>query len=76
MDEDAHKDEDEDYQIMMWTFTLYEGYQKSMNVMQQPMDSNVCGINTSPESILIRSYLLFLRKNASLSNSGKFIPQT
>ena len=31
------------------------------NVMQQPMDSCVCGINTSSESILIRSYLLFAR---------------
>ena len=29
--------------------------------MQQPMDSYVCGINTSSESILIRSYLLFIR---------------
>ena len=35
--------------------------QKSGNVMQQPMDSCVCGINTSSESILIRSYLLFAR---------------
>ena len=39
MDEDAHKDEDGDYRIMRWTFTLYEGYKKSGNVMQQPMDS-------------------------------------
>ena len=38
---------------------LYEKNQKSGNVMQQPMDSDVCGINTSSESILIRSYLLF-----------------
>ena len=39
---------------------LYEEHQKSGNVMQQPMDSCVCGINTSSESILIRSYLLFM----------------
>ena len=40
---------------------LYEENKKSGNVMQQPMDSYVCGINTSSESILIRSYLLFPR---------------
>ena len=34
---------------------------KLENVMQQPMDSCICGINTSSESILIRSYLLFAR---------------
>ena len=33
--------------------------------MQQPMDSCVCGINTSSESILIRSYLLFARQTRS-----------
>ena len=33
--------------------------------MQQPMYSCVCGINTSSESILIRSYLLFARKTRS-----------
>ena len=38
---------------------LYEEYQKSGNLMQQPMDSYVCGIYMSSESILIRSYLLF-----------------
>ena len=31
--------------------------------MQQPMDSCVCGINTSSESILIRSYLLLRDKH-------------
>ena len=35
---------------------LYEENQKSGNVMQQPMDSYVCGINTSSESILIRVF--------------------
>ena len=40
---------------------LYEENKKSGNVMQQPMDSCACGINTSSESILIRSYLLFAR---------------
>ena len=34
-------------------------YKTKKNVMQQPMDSYVCGINTSSESILIMSYLLF-----------------
>ena len=34
---------------------------KSGNVMQQSMHSCVCGKNTSSESILIRSYLLFAR---------------
>ena len=34
---------------------LYEENKKSGNVMQQPMDSCVCGINMSSESILIRS---------------------
>ena len=38
--------------------------------MQQPMDSYVCGINTSSESILIRSYLLFRVINTFLSSSG------
>ena len=38
---------------------------KSGNVMQQPMDSYVCGINTSSESIPIMSNLPFV-----LSNSG------
>ena len=37
---------------------LYEENQKSGNLMQQPMDSCVCGIDTSSESILNRSYLL------------------
>ena len=37
---------------------LYEENKKSGNVMQLPMDSYICGINTSSESILIRSYLL------------------
>ena len=40
---------------------LYEENRKTGNVMQQPMDSCICGINTSSESILIRSYLLFGR---------------
>ena len=40
---------------------FYEENQKLLNVMQQPMDSCLCGINTSSESILIRSYLLFAR---------------
>ena len=44
---------------------LYEENKKSGNVMQQPMDSYVCGINTTSESILIRS-IFFLR--------GKHIP--
>ena len=39
---------------------LYEENQKSGNVMQQPMDSYVCGINMSSESILSRSNLLFV----------------
>ena len=34
---------------------------KSGKVMQQPMDSCVCDINTSSENIFIRSYLLFAR---------------
>ena len=40
---------------------LYEENQQSGNVMQQPMDSYICGItiSMSSESILIRSYLLF-----------------
>ena len=42
---------------------LYEENQKSGNVMQQPMDFCVCGINTSSESILIRSYLLSSNKH-------------
>ena len=37
---------------------LYEENQKSGNAMQQPMEYHVCGINTSSESILIKSYLL------------------
>ena len=41
---------------------LYEENKKSGNVMQQPINSYVCGINTSSESILIRSYLLFARQ--------------
>ena len=40
---------------------LCEENQKSENVMQQPMDSCVCGIKKSLESILIRSYLLLVR---------------
>ena len=40
---------------------LYEENKKSGNVMQQPLDSYICGINMSSESILIRSYLLFTR---------------
>ena len=40
---------------------LYEENQKSGNVMQQPMDAYICAINTSSESILIRSYLLLAR---------------
>ena len=44
---------------------LYEENKKSGNVMQQPMYYYVCGINTSSESILIRSYI-----NTFLSNSG------
>ena len=40
---------------------LYQENEKMANVMQQPMDSYVCGINTSSESILLRSYLLFAR---------------
>ena len=40
---------------------LYEENKKSGNVMQQPMDFSVCGINTSSASILIRSHLLFAR---------------
>ena len=40
---------------------LFEVNQKLGNVMQKPMDSYVCGINTSTESILIRSYLLYLQ---------------
>ena len=38
---------------------LYEENKKWGNVMKQPMDSYVCGINTRSESILIRLYLLF-----------------
>ena len=38
---------------------LYEENQKSGNAMQQPMESHFSGINTSSESILVRSYLLF-----------------
>ena len=34
---------------------------KTGTVMQQPMDSCVCGINTSSESKLIRSYLVLAR---------------
>ena len=41
---------------------LHEENKKSGNVMQKPMDSYVCGINTSSESILNRSYLLFARQ--------------
>ena len=40
---------------------LYEENHKSGNVMQQAMDSCNCGINTSSESILTRSYLLFVQ---------------
>ena len=32
---------------------LYEENKKSGNVMLQPMDSCICGINTSSESILV-----------------------
>ena len=39
---------------------LCEDNQKSGNIMQQPLDSYICGINTSSESILIRSYFLFV----------------
>ena len=49
---------------------LYEENQKLGNVMQQPIDSWVWGINTSSESILIRSYLLLCAINTFLSNSG------
>ena len=44
---------------------LYEENQNSGNVMQQPMDSYVCCMNSSSESILIRSYLLFARLKRS-----------
>ena len=37
--------------------------------MQQPMDSCVCGINTSSESILIRS-MYFSRDKHVPDNSG------
>ena len=40
---------------------LYEENKKSGKFMQHPKDSYVCGINTSSESILIRSYLVFVR---------------
>ena len=40
---------------------LYKENKKSGKVMQKPMDSYVCGINTRSESILIRLYLLFAR---------------
>ena len=47
-----------------WLF-IEENKKKSGNVMQhvpvQSMDFCVCGINTSSESFLIRSYLLFAR---------------
>ena len=33
--------------------------------MQQPVDSYVCNINTNSESILIMSYLLFVRYTSS-----------
>ena len=52
---------------------LYEENEKSGNIMQQPMNSYVYGINTSSESILVRSYLLFARKKTFLSNSGTHI---
>ena len=69
---------------------LYEENLNSGNVMQQPMDSFVCGINSSSESILIRSYLLSARLTRSCRNpvhifyaksliklsTLKFIPQT
>ena len=38
---------------------LYGENKKSGNVMQQPMDFYICGINMGSESILIRLYLLF-----------------
>ena len=48
---------------------LFEENQKSENVMQQPMDSCVCGINTSYESILIKVIFIFCAINR-LTNSG------
>ena len=65
---------------------IYEENQTSGNFMQQPMDSYVCGINTSSESILIRSYALFalqthscrirvhlLRREVTLTKRGNFL---
>ena len=52
---------------------LYEENQKSGNVMQQPMDSCVCGINTISESILIRSYFTVRAINMFLSKSGTHV---
>ena len=44
---------------------LYEENKKTGNVMQQPMDSYVCGIKTTSESILTRSNSLFASKTRS-----------
>ena len=56
--------------------------------MQSPMDSCVCGINMSSESVLIRSYLLlrdkhipvelwytYFTRNENLTNEKTFWPQ-
>ena len=52
---------------------LYEENKKSENIMQQPVESYICGISRRSESILIRSYLLFRVINTFLSNSGTSI---
>ena len=44
---------------------LYEENRESGNVMQRPMDSYICDINTSSGSILIRSYLLLAQQTHS-----------
>ena len=55
--------------LNIW-LNLYEENQKSGNVMQQAMDSCVCGINTSFESILIKSHFT---RNVNLTKWENFL---
>ena len=49
---------------------LYEENKKSGNVMQQPMDSYVCGTNLRSESSLVLSDLLFRVKYVYQNSTG------
>ena len=75
--------------VEYWKQMLYEENQKSGNTMQQSMDTCVCGINTSSESIYfsrdkhvpVEFWYTYFTRNVNLTIrenflSSKFIPQT